>query len=195
MNNTNRRVRRNSGGRKSTSTATEKQTTTKRTHNKGGEKKNQSPKIDALRVIPIGGCEEVGRNMTMFEYKGDVVILDMGLQFPEEDMPGIDYIVPNVDYLKGREKDVKGVIFSHGHLDHIGAAPVLLEKLGNPLILGRDLTLAMIKHKVDDYKKGSAKKLKVLRINSIDQVITLGKFTIKFFQVEHSIMDAVGVII
>lgn len=196
MNNTNRRVRRNSGGRKSSNGTATKQSPQKRTHKKGGNnKQNQSPKIDGLRVIPIGGCEEVGRNMTMFEYKGDVIILDMGLQFPEEDMPGIDYIVPNVDYLKGREKDVKGVIFSHGHLDHIGAAPVLLEKLGNPVILGMDLTLAMVKHKVEDYKKGSAKKLKTIRINSIDQVFTLGQFTIKLFQVEHSIMDAVGVVI
>lgn len=193
------RVRRNSGGRKQTSTGRNK-SGENRTHKKGGYNKRssapkRSQKIDALRVIPIGGCEEVGRNMTMFEYQGDVVILDMGLQFPEEDMPGIDYIVPNVDYLKGREKDVKGVIFSHGHLDHIGAAPVLLEKLGNPVILGMDLTLAMIKHKVEDYKKGSSKKLKTVRIKGIDQVITLGKFTIKFFQVEHSIMDAVGVVI
>jgi ribonuclease J len=198
-------VRRNSGGRSTSQTFAQKPVTkaSGRTHHTHAGRNNRPaavteqriPKADGLRIIPIGGCEEVGRNMTMFEYQGDVVILDMGLQFPEEDMPGIDYIVPNVDYLKGREKDVKGVIFSHGHLDHIGAAPVLLEKLGNPLILGRDLTLAMVKHKVEDYKKGSSKKLKTVRINSIDQVITLGKFTIKFFQVEHSIMDAVGVII
>jgi ribonuclease J len=198
-------VRRNSGGRSASQTFAPKtftkggprtkQTNTERKTQSGMQTSQSIPKAEGLRIIPIGGCEEVGRNMTMFEYQGDVVILDMGLQFPEEDMPGIDYIVPNVDYLKGREKDVKGVIFSHGHLDHIGAAPVLLEKLGNPMILGRDLTLAMVKHKVEDYKKGSAKKLKTVRINSIDQVITLGKFTIKFFQVEHSIMDAVGVII
>ena len=83
-----------------------------------------------LRIIPLGGCEEVGRNMTVFEYNRDIVVLDMGLQFPEEDMPGIDYIVPNTKYLENRKKDIKGVIFSHGHLDHIGAAPILLEKLG-----------------------------------------------------------------
>lgn len=148
---------------------------------------------EVLRIIPIGGCEEVGRNMTMFEYGRDIIILDMGIQFPEEDMPGIDYIIPNISYLKGREKDVKGVVLSHGHLDHIGATPILLEKLGYPVVVARDLTTALVKHKLEDYKKGNAKKLKVVRINSIDDVVTLGKFTIKFFQVEHSIMDAVGV--
>ncbi|PLX26101.1 ribonuclease J [Candidatus Parcubacteria bacterium] len=148
-----------------------------------------------LRIIPLGGCEEVGRNMTVFEYDGDIVILDMGIQFPEEDMPGIDYIIPNTRYLQGKEKNIKGVVFSHGHLDHIGAAPILLEKLGNPTIVGRDLTLALIRHKQDDYKKGTAKKLKSIRIKGINDVLKMGKFTIKFFQVEHSIMDAVGVII
>lgn len=150
---------------------------------------------DVLRIIPIGGCEEVGRNMTLFEYDGDIVILDMGLQFPEEDMPGIDYIVPNTRYLEGREKDVKGVVFSHGHLDHIGAAPILLKKLGYPVIAGKDLTLALLKHKLEDKDKGSTKNLKIIRINGFEDVIKMGKFTIKFFQVEHSIMDAVGVII
>ena len=149
----------------------------------------------ALRIIPIGGCEEVGRNMTVFEYGNDIIILDMGIQFPEEDMPGIDYIVPNTKYLQDKKKNIRAVVFSHGHLDHIGAAPILLEQLGNPVIVGRDLTLALVKHKQEDYKKGSAAKLKTIRIKGIDDVFKFGAFTIKFFQVEHSIMDAVGVIV
>ncbi len=157
----------------------------------GGYEKNPH----ALRIIPIGGCEEVGRNMTIFEYGNDIVILDMGIQFPEEDMPGIDYIVPNTKYLQDKKKNIRAVIFSHGHLDHIGAAPILLEQLGNPLIVGRDLTLALIKHKQEDYQKGTAAKLKTIRIKGIDDVLKFGSFTIKFFQVEHSIMDAVGVIV
>src|SRR3989339_1683521 len=140
-----------------------------------------------LRIIPIGGCEEVGRNMTVFEYDGDIVILDMGIQFPEEDMPGIDYIIPNAKYLMGKEKNIRGVIFSHGHLDHIGAAPILLEKLGNPAVIGRNLTLALIKRKLEDYKKGMAKSLKTIQVKSVGDRIQLGKFTVKFFQVEHSI--------
>ncbi len=148
-----------------------------------------------LRIIPIGGCEEVGRNMTIFEYEEDIVILDMGLQFPEEDMPGIDYIIPNISYLKGKEKRIRAVIFTHGHLDHIGAAPFLLDRLGYPPVIARDLTLALIKHKQEDYKKNSSKQLKTIRVNSLQDTFQLGKMTIKFFQVEHSIMDSMGVVI
>ncbi|MDP2944487.1 MAG: ribonuclease J [bacterium] len=149
----------------------------------------------SLKIYPLGGQEEVGRNCTVFEYDGDIIILDMGMQFADEDMPGIDYIIPNVSSLRGKEKNVRGVIFSHGHLDHIGAAPILLEQLGNPPIIGRKLTLAMIKHRQEDYKRGTTKNLKTITINSLDQKITLGKFQISFFQVEHSIIDAIGVII
>ncbi len=168
-----------------------------------GQKTTQSRKVayipkppkSTLRMIPVGGCEEVGRNMVLYEYEDDIVIVDMGLQFPEEDMPGIDYIIPNIKYLQGKEKNVRGVIFTHGHLDHIGAAPFLLSKLGYPPVIARDLTLALIKHKQDDYEKGSAKKLKIIRVGSLDDKIRLGKITASFFQVEHSIMDSMGVCI
>jgi len=149
----------------------------------------------ALRIIPLGGMEEVGRNMTVFEYDDDIVILDMGIQFPEEDMPGIDFIIPNVSYLCGKEKNIRGVIFSHGHLDHIGAAPFLLKKLGYPVIIGRDLTIALIEKRMEEYAKESAKRLKVIKIKSINDRFDLGKFRIGLFNVEHSIADAVGVII
>jgi ribonuclease J len=170
-------------------------------HNKNKDQRvnnnptNQSPKQDTLRIIPLGGCEEVGRNMTLYEYGKDIIILDMGLEFPSEDMFGIDYIIPNIEYLKGKEDNIRGVIFSHGHLDHIGAAAILLEKLGNPTIIGRNMTLAMVKHRVEDYKQGAAKKLKTILIKTIDDKIQLGAFKVSFFQVEHSIMDAVGVAI
>ncbi len=148
-----------------------------------------------LRIIPIGGCEEVGRNMTIYEYGDDIIILDMGVQFPEEDMPGIDYVIPNTKYLIGKEKNIRGVIFSHGHLDHIGAAPILLEKLGNPPIVGMPLTLAMIKHRQEDYKKDTGNRLRTIAVKSIHDVIQLGIFRVKFFQVEHSIMDSMGTIL
>ena len=152
-------------------------------------------KPNTLRIIPLGGCEEVGRNMTVFEYNNDIVVLDMGLQFPEEDMPGIDYVIPNTEYLKGKEKNIKAVIFSHGHLDHIGAAPILLKKLNYPQIIGRPLTLEMIKHRLEDFDKGSSKKLKASYIKSLDEKVSLGAFTLSFFQIDHTIMDAVGVIL
>ncbi len=165
----------------------------------GNSNKSQAPIGNEpgknLRITPMGGNEEVGRNMTMFEYDGDIIILDMGIQFPEEDMPGIDYIIPNINYLKGKEKNVRGVILSHGHLDHIGAAPILLRELGYPPIVGRDLTLALVKKKMEDYDANSAQNLKIIRVNAITDKIRLGKFEIEFFDVEHSVMDAVGVII
>lgn len=155
------------------------------------------PPIEAkiLRIIPLGGQEEVGRNMTVFEYGDDIVIIDMGVQFPEEDMPGIDYIVPNVSYLRGKEKNIRGVIFTHGHLDHIGAAPILLKQLNYPTIIGRDFTLALIQRKCEDEQKGSAKQLKAIRVKTLQDRIKLGVFEIRFFEVEHSIMDAMGIAI
>lgn len=148
-----------------------------------------------LRIIPLGGMEEVGRNMTIFEYGEDIVILDMGLQFPEEDMFGIDFIIPNISYLKGKEKNIRAVILSHGHLDHIGAAPMLLEKLGYPTVIARPLTLALLKNRQEDYKNNSFKLLKTIQIKNINDSFSLGAFRLKFFQVDHSIMDAVGVIL
>lgn len=150
---------------------------------------------NTLKIIPLGGCEEVGRNMTVFEYGQDIVVLDMGLQFPEEDMPGIDYVIPNTEYLKGKEKNIKAVIFSHGHLDHIGAAPILLQKLGNPQIIGRPLTIEMIKHRLEDFDRNSSKKLQATYIKSLEDKITLGDFKLSFFQIDHTIMDAVGVVL
>lgn len=158
-------------------------------------RRRKTKQQSALRIIPLGGMEEVGRNMTVFEYDDDIIILDMGIQFPEEDMLGIDFIIPNVSYLRGKEKNIRGVIFSHGHLDHIGAAPLLLKKLGYPIIIGRDLTIALIEKRMEEYAKESVKRLKIIKIKSINDRFNLGKFRIGFFNVEHSIMDAIGVII
>jgi ribonuclease J len=146
-----------------------------------------------LKIIPLGGCEEVGRNMTVFEYGKDIVILDMGIQFPEEDMHGINYVIPNTAYLRGKEKNIKAVIFSHGHMDHIGAANILLKKLGNPQIIGRPFTIEMIKYRMEDYSKGSSKGLKTIYVKNIKDEIDLGAFKLNFFPVDHAIMDAVGI--
>ncbi|MCR4323255.1 MAG: RNase J family beta-CASP ribonuclease [Candidatus Azambacteria bacterium] len=149
------------------------------------------PIKNCLRVIPLGGMEEVGRNMTVLEYADNVLIIDMGLQFPEEDMPGIDYIIPNVDYLKGKEQNIVGAIITHAHYDHIGAIPHLIPKLGNPPIFGTDLTIAIIKKRQEEYKDVSSE----LNLNQItkDSVINLGIFKIEFFGVSHNIPGAVGV--
>lgn len=163
-----------------------------------GEHKSQAnrPKNFAhakgkLHIIPLGGCEEVGRNMTVFEYENDIVIIDMGLQWPEEDMPGIDYIIPNIAYLKGKEKNIRGVIITHGHYDHIGAVPHLIPMLGNPIIYGTPLTLGIISKRQEDFKTNP------LRLKSIqkDSILQLGKFRASFFGVSHNIPGSLGVIL
>lgn len=146
---------------------------------------------NTLKIIPLGGCEEVGRNMTVFEYGHDIVIVDMGLQWPEEDMPGIDYIIPNIEYLKGKEKNIRGIVITHGHYDHIGAIPHLAPNLGNPTIYGTPLTLGIIAKRQEDYKTQPLK----LKSITADSMLTLGKFRVSFFGVSHNIPGSVGLII
>jgi ribonuclease J len=148
-------------------------------------------KSGVLRVIPLGGCEEIGRNMTIIEYNNDIIIVDMGLMWPEEDMHGIDYIIPNAEYLKGKEKNIKGVIITHGHYDHIGAIPHLANRLGNPTIYGLPLTLGIIAKRQEDFKT------QPLNLQAVDRETTLklGSFKVNFFGVSHNIPDSVGVVI
>ncbi len=144
-----------------------------------------------LTIIPLGGNEEVGRNMSIFEYEDDIVIIDMGLQWPEEDMPGIDYIIPNIEGLKGKEHNIRGVVITHGHYDHIGAIPHLIPRLGNPTIYGTPLTLGIITNRQEDFKTAPLKLQSIER----DSVLQLGKFRLSFFGVSHNIPAAVGVAI
>lgn len=139
----------------------------------------------------MGGLGEIGRNMTVFEYGQDIVIVDMGLQFPEEDMPGIDYIIPNIEYLKGKEKNIKGVFITHGHYDHIGAIPHLMPKLGNPPMYGSALTAGIIQKRQEDYPNS------VIKINVVDydSKIDLGVFKVEFFHVNHNIPGVLGIVI
>ena len=145
-----------------------------------------------LRIIPLGGLEEVGRNMTLFEYGNDIIIVDMGLQFPEEDMPGIDYIIPNIKYFKGKERNIKGVFITHGHMDHIGAIPHLMPRLGNPPMFTAALTAGIIKKKQEDYPNTSPLNIRVVNFES---KVTLGNFRVEFFHVNHNIPDVLGMAI
>lgn len=145
---------------------------------------------EGLKVIALGGLEEVGRNMTLFEYKGDIVIVDVGLQFPEEDMPGIDYIIPNIEYLKGKEKNIQGIIITHGHLDHIGAISHLAPKLGYPPIYATALSRGIILKRHQDFPNGG--ELNISTIKKTDKLI-LGHFNVEFFHVNHNIPDSVGI--
>ncbi len=146
-----------------------------------------------LQIIALGGNEEIGaRNMYLIEYGQDIVIIDMGLMFPEEDMPGIDYIIPNIGYLRGKEKNIRGVIVTHGHYDHIGGIPHLMPKLGNPPLYATALTCGIIARRQDDYK--GTPKLNIHPITTRD-TLHLGTFKVEFFGVSHNIPDAVGVIV
>lgn len=144
-----------------------------------------------LRIIPLGGLGEVGKNMTVFEYGNEIVIVDMGLQFPEEDMPGIDYIIPNIEYLRGKEKNIKGVFITHGHYDHIGAIPHLMPKLGNPPMFGSALTAGIIQKRQEDYPNSNVK----INVVDYDSKINLGSFKVEFFHVNHNIPGVLGMVI
>ncbi len=148
---------------------------------------------DGLRVIVLGGLEEVGRNMTLIEYDDDIMIIDMGLQFPEEDMPGIDYIIPNIAYLEERVQNVKGVVITHGHMDHIGGIPHIMGKIGNPPIYTGKLTAGLVRKRCEEFT--SCPPLNISEINS-QSVVRIGKsFRIEFLRVNHSIPDSFAVIV
>lgn len=146
---------------------------------------------DKLRIVVLGGCEEVGRNCTLIEYKQDIILIDMGLQFPEEDMPGVDYIIPNMSYFKGKEKNVRGVIITHGHYDHIGAIPHTVPNIGNPPIYALPMSAAIIKRRQEDFH---TRKLDV-KVTKTSDVLKLGAFTVSFFHINHNIPDSVGIIV
>ncbi|MBI2415972.1 MAG: ribonuclease J [Candidatus Kerfeldbacteria bacterium] len=145
-----------------------------------------------LKVMIVGGAEEVGRNMTLIEYGNDVILIDCGLQFPEEDQPGVDYIIPNVSYLKGREADVKGIIITHGHYDHIGGIPHVSPMLHHPPIYGTKLTNGIIAKRQDDFRDKGQIDLREIDPN---QTLQLGVFNVEFFRVNHNIPDCVGIVV
>jgi len=145
-----------------------------------------------LRIIFLGGLGEVGRNMMLLEYQRKILIIDMGFRMPEEDMPGIDYIIPNISYLKGKEKNILGIVFTHGHYDHIGAVPYLIEKLGNPIIYASPLTRGIILKRQEDFP--FQPKLEINKVRDGSK-IKLGPFKIDFFRQNHNISDNLGLFI
>ena len=147
---------------------------------------------NTLKVIPLGGIEEVGENMTIMEYGDDILVIDMGLGFPDETMPGIDYIIPNTKYLEENKKRIKGVIITHGHLDHIGAIPYILPKIGDPPIYTMKLTGELIKKRLEEFHLLGRSQIHEL---NKDDILTLGNFRIRFFRINHNIPDGVGLAI
>jgi ribonuclease J len=150
---------------------------------------------NAVKFVSLGGLEAIGKNMSVFEYQDEILLIDMGLQFPEGDStPGIDYIIPNVESLMPKRKNIKGIIITHGHLDHIGAIPHLLDKLGASIpIYTTDLTREMIKKRQDDYS--FAPKPVIHTIKNGDTVQLSEHIKVHFYDIEHTIPDAIGLVI
>jgi len=144
-----------------------------------------------LRIIPLGGLSEIGKNMMALEYDNEIIIVDAGLMFPEEEMLGIDLVIPDISYLLENQKKIKGIVITHGHEDHIGALPYLLPHLNVP-VYATKLTQGLIKVKLKERKALQGAVLKTVPFGNI---ITLGKFRVEFFPVCHSIPDASGLII
>ncbi|MDO8604404.1 MAG: ribonuclease J [bacterium] len=145
-----------------------------------------------IRIIFLGGVEEVGRNMTAIEYKNSIVIVDAGLQFKEASTPGIDFILPNTRYLEENKAKIKGLVITHGHLDHIGGIPYLMDRIGNPPIYTRLFSSLLIKRRQEEFPF-----VEPLNINLVEENarITMGDIHLSFFAVSHSIPDSMGVII
>ena len=139
-----------------------------------------------LKVMSLGGLNEIGKNMTVLEYENDIIIVDCGLGFPDDDMPGIDLVIPDFSYLEANREKIRGVFFTHGHEDHIGAVPYLLRAL-NPTLYGTRLTLGIIKNKLAEHSLPHAPSLQCV---TAGQTVRAGAFSVEFIHVNHSIADA-----
>lgn len=150
-------------------------------------RKNTPPK-PPIKIIPLGGLGEIGKNITLYEYDGDMFLVDCGMSFPDEEMPGIDIVIPDFTYILENKTKIKGMVITHGHEDHIGAIPYLLKDFNLPIYATR-LTIGLIEGKLKEHKLLADAKLNVVKPGD---VVNLGKFNVEFINVNHSIPDAVG---
>ena len=161
-----------------------------------GSKKNDSDIIPPvgvnIRVIPLGGVEEIGRNMTEIEIGDDIIVIDAGFMFKEEATPGIDYILPNTKYLEERKDKIRALVITHGHLDHIGGLPYVIDRIGNPPIYTRNLTSIMIQKRQVEFPHLDPLDIRVVEKNDR---IKVGNISMRFFGVTHTIPDSMGIII
>ena len=144
----------------------------------------------SLRIIPLGGLGEVGKNMTVYEHGGDVVIVDAGLAFPRDEHLGVDLVLPDISYLEG--KRVHAVVLTHGHEDHVGGLPYLLREVDCDKVIATKLTLGLIKSKLDEHGLSASTELQEAVTN---EQIRVGSFTLDFVRMAHSIPDCVAVVL
>ncbi len=154
-------------------------------------KKKENENVSKLKIIPLGGLEQIGMNITAFEYEDSIIVVDCGLSFPDDDMLGIDLVIPDVTYLKENADKVKGFMITHGHEDHIGALPYVLREINVP-IYATKLTMGIIENKLKEHNLTGTTKRKVVKFG---QSINLGKFRIEFIKTNHSIVDAAALAI
>ena len=155
----------------------------------------QQEQKNVLRFTPLGGLEEIGRNMSVFEYENEILIIDMGLQFPEQETPGIDYIIPNITSLIPKKKNIKGIIITHGHYDHIGAIPYLVSKLGNDIpIYTAAFSKAIISKRQEEFATNHG-KLNIVTVKPGDKISISAHMQAEFFDADHTIPDAVSVLL
>ena len=139
-----------------------------------------------LRIIPLGGLNEIGKNMTVIEYENDMIVVDCGVSFPDEDMPGIDLVIPDITYVENNIEKLRGIVLTHGHEDHIGAIPYVLRTVNTP-VYGTRLTLGIIENKLMEHKLPHVPDLRVAQAGDI---VKLGSFSVEFSHTNHSIADA-----
>ena len=143
-----------------------------------------------LRIIPLGGLNEIGQNCMAVEYGNDIVIIDVGLMFPDETMPGVDFVIPDTTYIEKKKKNIRGVLVTHAHLDHIGGMPFVLPKLGFPRVYATKLTEALMKSNLEEHRLD--KRVNFQRVQYSDK-LKLGVFGVEFFHVNHNIPEGMGI--
>ena len=180
--------KRNTTTRTTTRKPYKKRATSKKTDKKENVKENKIFKKSKLKIIPLGGLHEIGKNITVFEYENEIIVVDCGLSFPEDDMLGIDLVIPDISYLEKNVDKIKGLVITHGHEDHIGSVPYLLKKINIPIYAPR-LAAGLIRNKLEEHKLlRSTKLIEVMQ----GQTISLGKnFKVEFIRSSHSIPDSV----
>lgn len=158
--------------------------------------KNQAqipnPEDGVVRIIPLGGVEEIGKNMTAIEIGEDIIVIDAGMHFANEETPGVDYVIPNTTYLEERKEKIRAMFITHGHLDHIGGVPIVLSRIGNPPVYSRNMSILLMRKRQAEFPHLPKLKENIVEKN---EVIQCGNIRVRFFGVTHTIPDSMGIIV